>query len=155
SGPDAGPGDAGGPIDTRAPDTRLDQAPDAFSNTGQATFRFSSDDPSATFTCRVDQEAAQPCQSPYVRTLPDGPHSFSVRAVAATGNSDDPPAERVWTIDTVPPDTILLTAPPAADNSVTAQFTFRSSEDNVSFDCSVDNAGYLPCTSGQSFALAG
>ncbi|HEX3482182.1 MAG TPA: LamG-like jellyroll fold domain-containing protein [Kofleriaceae bacterium] len=152
--PDAGL-DAGGPVDTRAPDTRIDQAPDAFSNTGQATFRFSSDDPGATFVCRVDQEAAQPCQSPYVRTLPDGPHSFSVKAVDPAGNSDDTPAERLWTIDTVPPDTILLTGPPAADNSVTAQFTFRSSEDSVSFDCSIDNAGFLPCTSGQSFALAG
>jgi hypothetical protein len=153
--PDAGPGDAGGPVDTRAPDTRIDQAPDAFSNSGQATFRFSSDDPSATFSCRIDQEAAQPCQSPYVRTLPDGPHSLSVRAVDPAGNSDNTPAERVWTIDTVAPDTILLTGPPAADNSVTAQFTFRSSEDNVGFDCSVDNAGYLPCTSGQAFALGG
>src|SRR6476620_7903911 len=90
--PDAGL-DAGGPVDSRAPDTRIDQAPDAFSNAGQATFRFSSDDPGATFVCRVDQEAAQPCQSPYVRTLPDGPHSFSVRAVDAAGNSDDTPAE--------------------------------------------------------------
>jgi concanavalin A-like lectin/glucanase superfamily protein len=153
--PDAGAGDAGGPVDTRAPDTRIDQSPAAFSNSGQATFRFSSDEPGATFECRVDDEAAQPCQSPYVRTLPDGPHSFSVRAVDPAGNGDDTPAERVWTIDTVPPDTILLTGPPAADNSVAAQFTFRSSEDNVGFDCSIDNTGYLPCTSGQSFALAG
>src|SRR5262249_39629883 len=111
--PDAGPGDMGGP-DSHAPDTRIDQAPDAFSNSGQATVRFSSDDPGATFACRVDQEAAQPCQSPYVRTLPDGPHSFSVRAVDPAGTSDDTPAERVWTIDTVPPDTMLLTGPPAA-----------------------------------------
>ena len=147
--------DAGGPVDGRAPDTRIDQGPAAFASSGQATFRFSSDDPSATFVCRIDQEAAQPCQSPYVRTLPDGPHSFSVRAVAPAGTSDDTPAEQVWTIDTVPPDTVLLTGPPAADNSVTAQFTFRSSEDSVSFDCSIDNAGYLPCTSGQAFALAG
>jgi len=152
---DAGPADAGGPVDTRTPDTRLDQAPDDFSNSGQATFRFSSDVPSATFMCRIDQEAAQPCTSPYVRTLPDGPHSFSVRAVATSGTSDDTPAERVWTIDTVPPDTILLTGPPSADNSVSAQFTFRATEDNASFDCSIDNAGYLPCTSGQSFPLTG
>ena len=80
--------DAGGPVDGRAPDTRIDQGPAAFASSGQATFRFSSDDPSATFVCRIDQEAAQPCQSPYVRTLPDGPHSFSVRAVAPAGTSD-------------------------------------------------------------------
>src|SRR5690349_21360288 len=66
--PDAGP-DGGG--NSAAPDTTIDQAPDMFSRNGQATFRFSSSDPAATFECRIDREAAQPCQSPYVRTLPD------------------------------------------------------------------------------------
>jgi len=156
--PDAGPADDAGsvaPVDTAAPDTTIAEAPEPFSRLGQATFRFSSDDPSATFECRIDSETAQPCRSPYARTLPDGPHSFSVRAVDAAGNGDDTPAERLWTIDTVAPDTMLTSGPPAADNSVTAQFAFRSDEANVSFDCSVDNAGYLPCTSGAAFAIIG
>lgn len=154
--PDKQPaGDAGAmpdaPVDTDAPDTTIEQAPDPFSRTGQATFRFSSNDASATFVCRVDTEAAQACRSPYVRTLADGAHSFSVRAVDTAGNTDDTPAERVWTIDTVAPDTILVAGPPARDNSVMAQFTFRSGEASATFDCSLDNAGYLPCTSGGSF----
>jgi hypothetical protein len=97
--PEGGPGDAGidAPADRDAPDTTLDESPDAFSRLGQATFRFSSSDPRATFECRIDTEVAQPCQSPYARTLPDGSHSFSVRAVNAAGNGDDTPAERVWT----------------------------------------------------------
>ena len=152
--PDAG-ADAGSGSDGLAPGTTIDQAPDMFSRSGQVTFRFSSDDPGATFECRIDREAAQPCRSPYVRTLPDGTHSFSVRAINAAGNGDDTPAERVWTIDTVAPDTMLTAGPPAADNSVMAQFSFRSSEMDVAFDCSVDNAGYLPCTSGASFGPLG
>ncbi|HEY6179094.1 MAG TPA: hypothetical protein VIX73_31790, partial [Kofleriaceae bacterium] len=148
-GVDAGPGDS------QAPDTTIDQAPDMFSRSGQATFLFSSNDPTATFLCRIDKEVAQPCQSPYVRTLPDGTHSFSVKAVDAAGNSDDTPAERVWTIDTVAPDTMLLSGPPAQDNSVMVQFTFRSNEQSVTFDCSLDNGGYLPCTSGASFGPVG
>jgi hypothetical protein len=150
--PDAG---SDGGTDTQAPDTTIDQAPDMFSRSGQVTFRFSSSDPGATFECRIDREAAQPCRSPYVRTLSDGTHSFSVRAVDAAGNSDDTPAERIWTIDTVAPDTMLTDGPPAADNSVMAQFSFRSSEADVAFDCSLDNAGYLPCTSGASFGPVG
>jgi len=155
--PDGGPGDAGvdAPPDTAAPDTTIDDGPAMFSAAGQATFRFSSSDPAATFTCRIDDEVAQPCRSPYVRTLADGPHTFSVRAINAAGNSDDTPAERVWTIDTVAPDTTLTDGPPAADNSVMAQFSFKSNEANVSFDCSLDNAGYLPCTSGSSFGPVG
>lgn len=153
AGPDSGASDASADTqgDTEAPDTTIDQGPDPFSRDGQVTFRFSSNDTSATFECRIDSEARQPCRSPYVRTLPDGPHSFSVRAADAAGNSDDTPAERVWTIDTVAPDTMLTGGPPAADNSVVAQFWFRASEPNVSFDCSLDNAAYLPCTSGASF----
>ena len=150
--PDAGPD---GGVGSAAPDTTIDQAPDMFSRSGQATFRFSSNDPGATFECRIDREAAQPCRSPYVRTLSDGSHSFSVRAVNTAGNGDDTPAERVWTIDTVAPDTTLTDGPPAADNSVMAQFSFRSSEQDVAFDCSLDNAGYLPCTSGASFGPVG
>jgi large repetitive protein len=124
---DGGAGDASGPpVDTSAPDTTIDDGPADFSNSGQVTFRFSSNEPTATFQCRIDKEAQVACQSPYVRTLADGPHSFSVRAVDASGNSDDTPAERLWTIDTLAPDTTLTDGPPAADNSVMAQFSFRS-----------------------------
>lgn len=154
--PDAGtPGsDAGSqqpPVDGEAPDTTIDESPAEFSASGQVTFRFSSNDPSATFTCLVDKEVAQPCQSPYVRTLSDGAHNFAVRAIDKAGNSDDTPAEHLWTIDTVAPDTMLLDAPPARDNTVMPMFTFKSPEANVAFECALDNAGYLPCESGAGF----
>jgi hypothetical protein len=152
AGVDAGPD---GPPDSQAPDTTLEEAPAMFSASGQATFRFSSDDPAATFMCLLDNEAAQPCSSPYVRTLADGSHNFSVRAVDTAGNSDDMPAEHAWTIDTLAPETTLTRGPPARDNSVMAEFTFRSNESNISFDCALDNAGYLPCNSGQSFGPVG
>lgn len=144
-----------GPPDVTAPETMLDMAPDAFSREGQATFRFSSSEPSATFECRLDDELPEVCRSPYARTLPDGPHSFSVRAIDAAGNGDATPAEKLWTIDTVAPDTTLTDGPPSADNSVMATFAFRSAEKNVFFDCSLDNAGYLPCVSGAAFGPVG
>ena len=150
---DAGPPPP--PADTDAPDTTIDQAPTMFSRSGEVVFRFSSNDPGASFMCRIDMEAPSPCNSPYVRTLPDGPHNFSVRAVDAAGNSDDTPAETAWTIDTVPPDTMLMSGPPAADNSVQVVFTFRSTEPNVTFECTLDTAGPLPCTSGGSFGPVG
>jgi hypothetical protein len=152
----------GGPIDTAvdgsdtgAPETTIDDGPAEFSPAGQATFRFSSSKAGSTFECRIDTEAVQPCQSPYARTLADGTHSFSVRATSALGIADPSPAERVWTIDTVAPDTTLLSGPPHADNSVMAEFTFSSNEMNVAFDCTLDNGGYLPCTSGASFGPVG
>lgn len=153
AGPDGGMpggGDAGsnGPGPGGVPNTRIDDGPGEFSNQSQVTFRFSSDDSVATFDCRIDKEAMQPCQSPYTRTLPDGSHSFSVRASDPSGKSDGTPAERVWTIDTVAPETTITVAPPAADNTVNPSFEFTSNEDNVSFDCSIDGGGFTGCDSG-------
>jgi hypothetical protein len=153
TGDDDTPMDAGvdAIVDSDAPDTKIDDQPAQFSNTTAAAFKFSSTDPSATFLCRIDDGAPEPCRSPFSRVLSDGQHSFSVRAIDPAGNMDKTPAERVWTIDTVAPDTQLVTFPPSADNSVMAVFTFKSAERNVSFDCQLDSGGFVPCTSGASF----
>ncbi len=141
----SGPSDA---PDDSAPDTMITSAPDEFSREGAATFQFTSDDATAKFICSIDSETPVSCASPYTRALGDGAHSFSVRAVDAAGNGDDTPAEHLWSIDRVAPDTILLTRPPAADNSVTVTFTFDSAEKNVTFDCSLDGGSYFACESG-------
>ncbi|HET9624352.1 MAG TPA: LamG-like jellyroll fold domain-containing protein [Kofleriaceae bacterium] len=156
-------GDAGGgsdassgtPSQLAVPDTKIDAAPPQFSNERTPTFEFSSDPAGATFECRVDNQPAAPCTSPFTRNLGDGSHTFSVRAVNAGGQADDTPAEVVWTIDTVPPDTRITQNPPARDNSVSAVFKFTSTEQGSSFDCSLDNAGFVACKSGDSFGPIG
>ena len=145
------PGDTGGsgPIDTT-----ITSAPMAFSNSGQAHFEFTSNVASAEFSCSLDGAMPEPCSSPFTKDLPDGAHTFSVRA--HDGNDEDPsPAEAVWTIDTVAPDTTITQGPPAADNSTMVMFFFTSSEMNVSFDCSLDGADYATCASGDSFGPIG
>lgn len=148
-------GGVDGPTDSTAPETRMDDQPAQFSSSGLAQFKFSSNDTAATFQCRIDNDPPEACRSPFSRSLPDGQHTFSVRAIDAAGNMDTTPAERVWVIDTVAPDTQIASAPPAADNSVTAAFTFKSAERNVTFECQLDNAGFLPCVSGASFGPVG
>jgi hypothetical protein len=143
------------PVDDSAPDTMLVETPPEFANQGTATFRFTSDDPTATFVCSVDGETPQPCTSPVTRSLGDGPHAFSVRAVDPTGNADDTPAEHLWTIDTVAPDTTITMGPPPNDNSVQVKFTFASSETNATFECAIDTSSYSPCTSGASIGPFG
>jgi hypothetical protein len=144
---DAG-ADAPGEPDGDAPETTITAAPDAISRQGAATFQFESDDATATFECRIDGETPVSCTPPYTRTLGDGSHGFVVRAIDAAGNGDDTPAEHVWLIDTVAPDTRLTKTPPRADNSVFVTFEFESNEDNVMFDCSLDAASYIACESG-------
>ena len=154
--PDAGTGPgADAPPDTTAPDTTIDRAPGEFSSDRQATFRFSSDDPTATFLCRIDDGDQRPCSSPLVQALPDGAHSFSVRAIDAAGNTDDSPAEQLFTIDTVAPDTTLDTKPPAADNSVLAIFKFSSPDPSAAFACALDGGAYAPCKTGDAFGPIG
>ena len=151
-----GDADSGGTTGPGGPlDTTIDSEPAMFSNVADAQFTFHSNDSSATFECVVDAHAAQPCSSPFSQILADGSHTFSVRAEDGNGNVDDTPAEYVWTIDTVAPDTMLTLAPPAADNSVMVEFDFTSNEDNVTFECSLDNAGFVACTSGQLFGPVG
>ena len=145
---DGGTQDAppGGPIDTT-----ITEAPAEFSNQATATFMFESTLAGATFECSVDGEAAAACTSPYARELGDGAHTFAVRATDGHGEGDDTPAEHVWMIDTAAPNTVLTEMPPAADNSTMVTFSFTSSEPNVTFECSLDNAPFAACESGDTF----
>ena len=141
--------------DDEAPETTLQEVPEMFSREGLARFVFSSDEADVTFECSIDGDAPIPCTSPYTRSLGNGNHSFLVRAIDAAGNGDDTPAEHLWTIDTVAPDTQLVEKPPVADNSVMVTFGFKSAEANVSFDCALDNGSYSPCQSGATFGPVG
>jgi hypothetical protein len=147
---DGGP-DSGSPDGPNGPvDTTITSAPPDFSNSGDARFEFSSNVASADFECSMDGDSPQKCTSPFTRTLGDGAHTFSVRAVVGD-TQDDSPAEAVWTIDTVAPDTTITQGPPAADNSANVMFFFQSNEMNVTFDCSLDSADYKQCNTGDSF----
>jgi hypothetical protein len=150
-GPDGGmPDGPSGPIDTT-----ITSAPPDFSNSGNATFEFTSNLADAQFRCALDGDMPAPCTSPFTKALADGSHTFSVRASDGNGAEDDSPAERVWTIDTVAPDTNITAGPPPADNSTMVMVFFESNEMNVAFDCSLDGADYQPCASGDSFGPVG
>jgi Concanavalin A-like lectin/glucanases superfamily len=153
AGVDAPPMDA--PGDDQAPETSITASPDKFSRIGVSTFRFGSDDPDAKFECSIDGDTRVACHSPYSRALGDGSHTFSVRAIDRAGNGDPTPAEHVWSIDTVPPDTTITVSPPAADNSASVRFEFRSNEANTAFECSLDSGTYQVCTSGALFGPLG
>jgi len=152
--PDAGPvvTDAGADaaVDTVAPQTTILTSPIAFSNSSAATFTFQADETS-TFMCSVDGATPSPCTSPTNLSLPDGVHTFAVRATDSAGNQDDTPAEHVWTIDTVAPETTITNAPSAVDNSTAVSFEFTSDDPEASFACSIDGAAFAACTSPAAY----
>jgi hypothetical protein len=136
-------------------ETEITESPSEFSNLSVATFKFKANVSSASFMCTVDSSAPEPCTSPFARTLGDGVHMFSVRATDTSGNTDDTPAEKLWSIDTVEPSTTITEAPAAADNSTMVTFRFTSNEMNTMFECSLDNGAFALCRSGDQFGPIG
>ena len=53
--------------------------------------------------------------------------------------------------DTTAPVTTITSAPPASSTSTSASFTFTSSEANSTFQCSLDGAPRVACTSPQTY----
>jgi len=95
-----------------------------------ATFAFSASGHSTGFECHVDRAAWQACASPLSLTgLPDGRHSFEVRAIGAAGRPGPTPARREWIIDTTGPE-VIATSPKdkATSASPGAELTATFSE---------------------------
>ncbi len=144
--------DAGGELDTTAPETTIDDAPAALSNDATPELVFSSDEP-GTFVCTIDGAAAEPCTTPHAPTLADGPHTFTVAAIDDAGNQDPTPAEHLWTMDTIAPETTITSGPPAVDNSTMLAIEFTADDVEATFACNLDGAGFAACTSPHMIAV--
>jgi len=83
-------------IDTKRPRTFFKQKPRKTLRTqrrrAKAVFRFGSNEPDASFVCKVDGGFLRFCKPRMVRRFPLGKHLISVRARDAAGNVDRSPA---------------------------------------------------------------
>ena len=110
--------------DMTPPETTVDSGPAGPTNDSTPTFSFSSSESGSSFECQVDSGAYAPCSSPDTTAprLPDGPHTFSVRATDAAGNTDPTPATRAFTLKTadvrVSGSTLIVTAAPGAKDNI-------------------------------------
>jgi len=129
---DATPASRSWTIDSLAPDTTITAGPSGSVTTTSASFSFTATEVGSSFTCSLDGGAFSSCTSPKAYSgLANGSHTFQVRATDAIGNTDGTPASRTWTIDTVVPTGVAITAP-ANGASVTGQVTITASaSDNI------------------------
>jgi hypothetical protein len=136
-----------------APNTTIDSGPIGDFASTSASFTFSSSKPNSTFECSLDNSAFAGCASPKSYSgLSQGFHNFRVRAIDASGITDQTPASRNWTVDTVAPDTSITAKPNDPSNNASPSFSFSSNETNSSFQCSIDSGSYSTCTSPKSLS---
>src|SRR4029077_5196093 len=132
-------------VDPTALATTIDSGPSGPTNVAAPTFTFQALDGGTAFTCEIDGDQPGPCDSPFTvpAPLPDGPHTFTVKA-----DGDDIGDSRSFTVDTTPPQTSISSGPSegAATAHTQPTFTFASSEDPSTFVCTLDGEP-VPCTS--------
>jgi Tol biopolymer transport system component len=137
------------------PDPRvtIDGGPSGVTAADDASFTFHSPDGGTYFECSLDGAGWQGCASPQTYAgLAEGQHRFRVRAEYGWAPGDHGPVEeRVWDVDTVPPETRLDSGPAATSTSRDAAFVF-SSEAGASFECRLDEGAWGPCGSPRNYA---
>jgi len=86
-------------VDSVSPETVISSGPISLTRLTGASFGFSSVEPGATFSCRLDAASWTPCTTPAsYSTIPMGGHTFEVLARDLAGNSDPTPATWNWTV---------------------------------------------------------
>ena len=139
--------------DTTAPGApTITSTPPNPSGSSSASFAFSGE-AGVSFRCQLDGGGYTACTSPQGYSgLPDGPHTFEVKARDAAG-TESAPASYAWSIDTVaPPTPAVDSAPPNPSGSSDATFSFSDSEAGVFFRCQLDGGGYTACTTPKSYS---
>jgi CSLREA domain-containing protein len=85
--------------DTVAPETQITKGPDGRTTDRTPKFKFTSDDPDATFECKLDTKSYRSCTSPKtLKKLSFGKHVFRVRASDTSGNTDSTPPKRSFRV---------------------------------------------------------
>lgn len=130
------------------PETTISTGPSGFINDPTPTFEFGSNVFGASVDCRLGDAPFAPCSSPFAAgPLADGFYSFEARARDASGTLDPTPASSSFGVDTVAPDTAIVSAPSGGTTDLTPTFVFASTDPAATFECSFDGAAFASCTS--------
>ncbi len=139
-------------VDTSAPTVTFTSAPAAIVPSHSVSVGFAVDDPDATAWCALDGGAAAQCASPVTYdALPDGPHSVSVFAIDAAGNTGAT-IQTSFTVDATAPTVTLDSVPAAVSNVPSASVAFSVDDPNATAFCSLDGSTPTTCTSPVTYS---
>ncbi len=123
--------------------------------TTSTQYDFESNEPSATFECRLDAGLWGDCPTPQPLTgLSEGTHTFAVRAKDALDNVDGTPATSGFTVDLTDPQTTLDSGPEGTVSQTTQTFQFHSNEPGF-MECRLDDADWDLCDSNSGHEVQG
>jgi DNA-binding beta-propeller fold protein YncE len=132
------------------PETTIDSGPSGPIVTRTPSFAFSSNEGGVSFQCRIDGGTFSFCSGPGAThtpdPLPDGPHTFEVRAVDSGGASDPTPEERSFTIEATAPETSISSGPRAMTSDATPTFAFSADDGSATFECRMDSGPFGACS---------
>ncbi len=133
-------------VDTTAPVAGITGGPDAATTERVASFYLQSSEWLGGLQCAVDGGLPIPCQaSTSTEPLPDGEHTFQVWAIDKALNVSAP-AEFTWTIDRAKPSMTITSIITNGSTTESTDATFElSSDEPVTFQCSLDSAAFTPC----------
>jgi len=139
-------------FDTKLPHVTITSHPAHPTNSTSAHFAFISTKARSKFQCQLDDGLYSSCTSTTsYQGLPDGPHTFTVKASDAAGNVNAAPASFTWTIDTMPPDTAITSQPTVPTSSLSARFGFSSTKPGSTFECRLDGEVHAGCAGPQDY----
>ena len=142
-------------VDRVAPPTTIDAGPEPFTRDSTPSFRFGSDDPDATFECRIDAALFEACPREFTSgELGDGLHTLESRAVDRAGNRDETPSSLTFTVDTAVPAAPVITQP--TDGATLASVTLKGSSEASAIVRVFDGDAFLGLaqTTGESWQYA-
>ncbi len=154
-------------LDETPPETAIVSKPGDPSTSPVATFTYSSNEAGSTFQCKLDAGSFSGCPADGITYsgLSEGPHSFQVRAVDASHNTDPTPAEYSFTIVAAGAAPVGSTGPRPGRKSRggapntkiakrvtrthdrTPSFRFSSNMAGVHFQCKLDRGPFRTCRS--------
>jgi hypothetical protein len=140
-------------VDITGPDTTIESEPSETIASRNASFSYSSPEREVTYECKLDKADYKYCASSQdYSALPEGSHTFRVRAKDALGNVDASPRSRTFAVDTRSPETTIKSGPSHTVSSTDAKFRFTSHEMRSTFECSIDGEDYKPCARPKDYS---
>jgi hypothetical protein len=139
-------------IDSVAPDTTITSGPGVRTASTTPGFSFTASESGVHYECHFEGSAWAPCAAGIdgkwhpATPLAEGSHTFSVRAIDATGNVDATPASVTFIVDLTPPDTYVA-GTWGYVSAGTVSLTLSANEPVSGYDCKVDSGSWARCTS--------